>query len=82
MKSHESSADRGSEARVRVAAALEALPEQDRLLLSMRLLEGLTTLESAGALRMTTAEVERRTALALRVLSRQIMADSQQRRAA
>src|SRR5262249_39583586 len=35
--------------RTRVAAALEAMPERDRLVLALRLLEGLSPLESAGA---------------------------------
>jgi len=56
-------------ARVRFAAALEALPERDRLVLTLRLVEGLSTLEAAGALRMPTSEVEQRMASALRTLS-------------
>lgn len=72
MKSRGSSTDRAAEARKRLAAALEALPELDRLVLSLRLLDGLSVLEAAGALQVTTHEVERRMEAASRALSRQL----------
>ena len=72
MKSHERSADHVAEARKRLTAALAVLPELDRLVLSLRLLEGLSALEAAGALQVTTREVERRTLSASRELSRQL----------
>jgi DNA-directed RNA polymerase specialized sigma24 family protein len=72
VKSRELSADRVAEARRHLAVALGALPELDRQVLSLRLLDGLTLLEAAGALRLTTREVERRTESAMRVLSREL----------
>ena len=54
--------------RVRLAAALETLTDRDRLVLALRLLDGLTTLETAGALRLRAAEVESRLDGALRVV--------------
>ena len=72
MRSRELSADRVAEARKRLAAALEVLPELDRLVLSLRLLEGLSALEAAGALQVSAREVERRTLSASRVLSREL----------
>ncbi len=68
--------------RVRLAAALEALPEHDRLILALRLLEGLTALEAAGALRMGAREVEQRLGLALSSLARELGERSSLRRAA
>jgi DNA-directed RNA polymerase specialized sigma24 family protein len=72
VKSRERSADRVADARKRLADALGALPELDRLVLSLRLLEGLSALEAAGALHVTTREVERRTLSVSRVLARQL----------
>ena len=72
MKSRAPSVDRVAESRRRLAVALGALPETDRLILSLRLLEGLSALEAAGALRITMREVERRTLSATRVLSREL----------
>jgi DNA-directed RNA polymerase specialized sigma24 family protein len=68
----ERSVDRVAEARKRVVAALEALPEPERLVLSLRLLDGLSPLEAAGALQLSAREVERRTLSAWRALSRQL----------
>lgn len=69
-------------ARVRLAAALEALPEADRLVLSLRLLEGLSTLETAGATRLTAREVEKRMATALLLLARELGGAAALKRAA
>ncbi len=44
---------------VRVAAAIEKLETRERHVLELVLLERLTTLETAGALRLTVREVER-----------------------
>lgn len=44
--------------RVRVAAALEALDPRERTVVALRLLEKLTPLEAAGALRTSVREVE------------------------
>ncbi len=68
--------------RVRLAAALEAMPEPDRLVLSLRLLEGLSAVEAAGALRMSAREVEQRLGLALSSLARELGERSSLRRAA
>jgi DNA-directed RNA polymerase specialized sigma24 family protein len=68
--------------RARLAAALEALPEMDRLVLSLRLIEGLSTLETAGALRVKADEVEKRMASALLKLSPQTGVRPASRRAA
>jgi len=68
--------------RVRLAAALEALPDQDRLVLAMRLLEGLSALEAAGALRCPAREVEQRYQAALLTLARELGARVASRRAA
>lgn len=76
------SADRVAEARRRLAAALDALPELDRVVLSLRLLDGLSVLEVAGALHVPVSEVERRTLAASRVLARQLGVRRSQRRVA
>jgi DNA-directed RNA polymerase specialized sigma24 family protein len=68
--------------RVRLAAAIEALPEADRLVLSLRLLEGLSTAEAAGALRVSARELEQRMSNALDALIQEIGPGSSQRRAA
>jgi len=68
--------------RVRLAAAIEALPDQDRLVLAMRLLEGLSALEAAGALRCPEREVEQRYQTALLTLARELGARVAARRAA
>lgn len=68
--------------RVRLAAAIEALPETDRLVLSFRVLEGLSTLETAGALRVTAREVEQRMTAALNLLSNELQPRRTLRRAA
>ncbi len=65
MKSRLPSAVRRLPSRVRLAVALEAMPEPDRVVLALRLLEGLTAAEAAGALRMSAREVEQRLGLAL-----------------
>jgi len=46
-------------ARVRVAAAIEALEPEARRVLTLRLVEGLSALETAGALRLPARRVER-----------------------
>jgi DNA-directed RNA polymerase specialized sigma24 family protein len=51
--------------RVRVAAAIERLPESHRLALALRLVDRFSTLEAAGALELTAHEVESRFASAL-----------------
>lgn len=76
------SADRVAEARRRLATALDALPELDRVVLSLRLLDGLSVLEVAGALHVPVSEVERRTLAASRVLARQLGVRRSQRRVA
>jgi len=66
------SADRVAEARKRLAAVLDALPELDRLVLTLRLLDGLSVLEVAGALHIPAPEVDRRTRAASRALARRL----------
>lgn len=68
--------------RVLVAAALEALPESDRLVLTLCLLEGLSTLEAAGALQVGEREVEQRMATAMEALTLELGVRSTLRRAA
>jgi DNA-directed RNA polymerase specialized sigma24 family protein len=68
--------------RVRLAAAIEALPETDRLVLTLRLVEGLSALEAAGAMRLRVTEVEKRTASSLMALARELAARVPLRRAA
>ncbi len=68
--------------RIRLAAAIEALPERDRLVLMLRLLEGLSVLETAGALRITVREVEQRSASSLVALARESGLRALMRRAA
>ena len=82
MNSRPTSGTGEAPTREHVAVALAALPELDRIVLSLQLLEGLTTLEAAGALRLTTHDVEKRTAAALRLLSRQLGVRPALRRAA
>lgn len=82
MKARLPSRVRSLPTRVRLAAAIDALPETDRLVLSMRLLEGLSTLEAAGALRLTVREVEKRMATALLVLTHELGSRPSQRGAA
>jgi DNA-directed RNA polymerase specialized sigma24 family protein len=55
--------------RVRLAAAIERLPESHRLVLALRLLDGLSTLEAAGALKLNAHDVEARLASALETLA-------------
>ncbi|MEY4070625.1 MAG: hypothetical protein RL721_1239 [Candidatus Eisenbacteria bacterium] len=68
--------------RVRLAAAIEALPETDRLVLSLRLLEGLSVAETAAALKLDRREVERRTDASLGLLGRELGVETTLRRAA
>ena len=68
--------------RIRLAAAIEALPERDRHLLMLRLLEGLSALETAGALRITVREEEQRYAALLHGLAREAGVRTLLRRAA
>ena len=58
--------------RVRLAAAVERLPESQRLVLALRLLDGLSTLEAGGALRVPTREVESLHAAALAVIAGEV----------
>ena len=55
--------------RVRLAAAIERLPESQRLLLALRLVDGLSPVEAAGALKTTARDVESRFASALETLA-------------
>jgi DNA-directed RNA polymerase specialized sigma24 family protein len=55
-------------ARIRVSAAIEKLADRERQVLSLLLLERLTPLEAAGALRMTVRQVEASFALAVETL--------------
>ena len=55
--------------RVRLAAAIERLPEAQRMVLALRLLDGLSTIEAAGALKLTARDVESRFASALESLA-------------
>lgn len=55
--------------RVRLAAAIERLPETQRLVLALRLLDGLSTIETAGALKLAAREVESRLGTALETLA-------------
>jgi DNA-directed RNA polymerase specialized sigma24 family protein len=66
--------------RVRLAAALECLPEPQRLVLALRLVDGLSPLETAGALRVSAREVESRFAAALESIAGELGASA--RRAA
>lgn len=52
-------------ARVRVSAAIEKLADRERQVLALLLLERLTPLEAAGALRLTVRQVESSFALAV-----------------
>ncbi len=52
-------------ARVRVSAAIEKLADRERQVLALLLLERLTPLEAAGALRLTVRQVEASFALAV-----------------
>ncbi|MFN8586452.1 MAG: hypothetical protein U0704_01530 [Candidatus Eisenbacteria bacterium] len=55
-------------ARVRVAAAIEKLADRERQVLALLLLEQLSPLEAAGALRLTVRQVEASFALAVETL--------------
>lgn len=68
--------------RARVLAAIAALPEADRLVLTLRLVEELSPLEAAGALRVKVSELEKRMAASLRVLARELGVRPVVRRAA
>lgn len=68
--------------RVRLAAAIEALPQAERLILTLRLVEGLSSLEAAGTLRLKVREVEKRTASALLALAHELGSRRALRRAA
>lgn len=52
-------------ARVRVSAAIEKLADRERQVLALLLLERLTPLEAAGALRLSVRQVEASFALAV-----------------
>ena len=68
--------------RVRLAAVIETLSDRDRLVLALRLLDGLTTLETAGALKLRAAEVEARLDAALNRVSDELGLATPVRRAA
>ena len=68
--------------RVRLAAAIESLPKAERLVLSIRLLEGLSPLEAAGALKLEVREVEVRMNAAMDVLRQDMGVRAPLRRAA
>ena len=68
--------------REQVAAALDALPEHDRLVLTLRLVEGLTALETAGVLHVPVSEVDKRMVSALRALADTLAAHPELRRVA
>ena len=68
--------------RVRLAAAIESLPEAERLVLSLRLLEGLSPIEAAGALKLEVREVEVRMNAAMDVLRQDMGVRAPLRRAA
>ena len=55
-------------ARVRVSAAIEKLADRERQVLALLLLERLTPIEAAGALRLTVRQVETSFALAVESL--------------
>ena len=69
-------------ARTRLSSALEALARTDRLVLSLLLLEGLSSLEIAGVLQLTTREVEERRVAALTTVTRELGEPTAERRAA
>lgn len=69
-------------ARVRLAAAIESLPETERLVLSLRLLEGLSPIEAAGALKLEVREVELHMNSAMEVLCQDMGVRAPLRRAA
>jgi DNA-directed RNA polymerase specialized sigma24 family protein len=54
--------------RIRVTAAIEKLADRERQVLSLLLLERLTPIEAAGALRMTVRQVEASFSLAVESL--------------
>lgn len=56
----------------RLATALDSLAETDRVVLSLYLLEGLSVLEIAGTLKLTTREVEQRRVAALATIAREL----------
>jgi len=68
--------------RVRLAAAIEALPERDRQVLVLRLVEQLTPLEAAGTLKLSVRELEHRYATTLLALARELGIRPAQKRAA
>lgn len=68
--------------RDRLAAAIEALPERDRQVLALRLVEQLTPLEAAGALKLSVREFEHRYATSLLLLARELGLKPTQRSAA
>ncbi len=54
--------------RIRVTAAIEKLSDRERQVLSLLLLERLTPIEAAGALRLTVRQVEASFSLAVESL--------------
>ncbi len=82
MKSRVPSAVNRLPVRVRVAGAIEALPERDRLVLVLRLVEGLSPLETAGTLKLTVRETEQRYSAAMREVAHELGLRPALRRAA
>jgi DNA-directed RNA polymerase specialized sigma24 family protein len=68
--------------RVLLAAAIETLPERDRQVLALRLVEQLSPLEAAGALKLSVRDIEHRYATSLLLLARELGAKPKHRRAA
>ena len=60
--------------RIRVTAAIEKLADRERQVLSLLLLERLTPIEAAGALRMSVRQVEASFSLAVESLREEISA--------
>lgn len=69
-------------ARVRIAAAIEAMCEADRIVLTLRVLEGLSELETAGVLKIDVREVAMRTNAAMEALRQDLGLRAPLRRAA
>jgi DNA-directed RNA polymerase specialized sigma24 family protein len=82
MRQHTPNTDRARSRRTQLATALESLPDLDRLVLSLYLLEGLSVLEIAGALKLTTREVEQLRVAALATIAKGLGKDVNGRRAA
>ena len=73
---------RGQTEHPEIVIHLRLMAETDRRVLTLRLLEGLSALEVAGALNLRRADVERRTTLALERLASELGVGESLRRAA